>query len=173
MNLERQVGARSWTVPYSQWASNFNHKMFLSKSNYFQESQCRKQIQSGIYLFEVGTDTPAQIASPLPSSTPPTKVPPWAPYEPSLRTMVPVMGSYRLAWSRVWSGQTDIWNSLEALGRRMNIRRPVRRIQREFMAEGEGIDNNCVGDKISRTTYLIIWGSRKGGVSRNFPKCLT
>ena len=39
-------------------------------------------------------DAPAQVASALPSSTPPTKVPPWAPYEPSLRTMVPVMRSY-------------------------------------------------------------------------------
>ena len=31
------------------------------------------------------------------------------------------------------------------------------------MAEDEGIEH-CVGDKISRTTYLIILGSRKEGV---------
>ena len=52
---------------------------------------------------------------------------------------------------------------LEALGRRRNIRRPVGRIQRESVAEDEEIEH-CVGDKISRTTYLIILGSKKEGV---------
>lgn len=166
MNLKRRAGTRSWTLPYGQWASNFNIKIPLPKSNYFLESQSRKQIQSRRSLFDVGTKIPAQIATPLPSSTSPVKA---HPYEPILGTMAAVTGSWTgLNQDMIWSDGYFKYILLADLGRRMNIIRLVRRIQRKSMAEVEGIEK-CVWDKTTRTTYLTMYGSKKGRGQETLP----
>lgn len=62
----------------------------------------------------------------------------------------------------IWSNGYFKQTLLEAV-RRMDMRRPLRRAQRESMAEGSG---DCVGNTITGTRHLIIHGSRKGGVSK-------
>lgn len=64
----------------------------------------------------------------------------------------------------IWSNGYFKQTLLEAV-RRMDMRRPLRRAQRESMAEGSGMEH-CVGNTIIGTRHLIIHGSRKGEVSK-------